>query len=368
MRTEHSMIDRPLLLLLGSLLIGGFFIFLSASLGLLARQSISFSSIAFNHLLLGGGGGLIAFFITSRIHYRVWRTYAPYLFGAALIATAAVFIPGIGFTSGGATRWLIIAGFSVQPAEFLKIAIILAGAALITYIRPHLTNPLYGIGGMVVLLGLPALILLMQPNTSALAVMTIAVVGMFFAGGLPWRDVFIAALVTVFLLGALVLIRPYILERVLTFFDPSRDNQGASYQIKQSLIAIGSGGIVGRGFGQSVQKFGYLPEPVGDSVFAIAAEEFGFVGVVIILLVFLGFLWRSLTLASQVPDYFGALLLVGFSVLITTQACIHIGALLGVFPLTGVPLPFVSHGGTALLAYLGAAGIMCNVSKYRKRQ
>lgn len=368
MSREGTMIDRPLLLLLSALLVGGFFIFISASLGLLARESISFSSIAFNHLLLGGGGGLLAFFITSRIHYRIWRVYAPYIFTAALLLTAAVFIPGIGFTSGGATRWIVIAGFSLQPAEFLKIAIVLAGAALLVHIRPKLTNTLYGIGGIAAILIAPTIILLSQPNTSALVIMTASVVGMFFASGLPWRDVFVAMLVALLMLGALVLIRPYVLERVLTFVDPSRDSQGASYQIKQSLIAVGSGGVVGRGFGQSVQKFGYLPEPVGDSVFAVAAEEFGFVGVVLILLVFIGFLWRSLTLAAQVPDYFGALLLVGFSVLITTQASLHIGALLGVFPLTGVPLPFVSHGGTALMAYLGAAGIMCNVSKYRKRQ
>lgn len=361
------MIDKPLLLLLGTLLVGGFFIFISASLGLLARQSISFSSIAFNHLLLGGGGGLLAFFIASRIHYRLWRTYAPHLFALSLLLTAAVFIPGIGFTSGGATRWIVVAGFSIQPAEFLKIAIVLAGAALLVHIRPKLTNTLYGIGGIAAVLVLPAVILLLQPNTSALVVMTAAVVAMFFASGLPWRDMFLAILVALLLLGGLVMIRPYILERVLTFVDPSRDTQGASYQIQQSLIAVGSGKVVGRGFGQSVQKFGYLPEPVGDSVFAVAAEEFGFVGVVLILLVFMGFMWRSLTLATQVPDYFGALLLVGFAVLITTQASLHIGALLGVFPLTGVPLPFVSHGGTALMAYLGAAGIMCNVSKYRKR-
>lgn len=365
--TQHTMIDRPLLFLLALLLIGGFFIFISASLGLLAREGVRFSSIAFSHVVLGGGGGLIAFFITSRIHYRVWRTYAPYLFGLGLTLTALVFVPGIGFTSGGATRWLTIFGMSVQPAEFLKIAIIIATAAYIAQMQSRLTSTLYGIGGIALILALPAVLLLLQPNTSALVVMGIAVIAMFFAGGLTWRDVFIAGFVGILLLGALVMTRPYVLERVLTFFDPSRDSQGASYQIEQSLIAVGSGGVAGRGFGQSVQKFGYLPEPVGDSVFAVAAEEFGFVGVVLLLVLFLGFLWRSLSLATRVPDHFGALVLVGFSVLITTQASIHIGALLGVFPLTGVPLPFVSHGGTALMAYLAAAGIMCNISKYRKR-
>lgn len=368
MKSEQSMIDKPLLVLVTTLLIGGFFIFMSASLGLFARDGIRFTSIAFNHLLLGGGGGLIAFFITSRIHYRLWRTYAPHIAIVCLALTASVFIPGLGFTSGGATRWITIAGFSLQPAEFLKIAMVLAGAALVTHIRPRLSHTIYGMGGIVVTLALPAVILLLQPNTSALVVIASAIVAMFFAGGLPWKDVLIALVVAMLVLGAVVISRDYVRERVLTFLNPTREVQGASYQIKQSLIAVGSGGALGRGFGQSVQKFGYLPEPVGDSVFAVAAEEFGFAGVSLLLLLFLGFLWRSLTLATQVPDYFGALLLVGFSVLITTQASIHIGALLGILPLTGVPLPFVSHGGTALLAYLSAVGIMCNVSKYRKRQ
>ena len=365
--STSTMVDRPLFIFITLLLVGGFFIFLSASLGLLAREDVQFSSIAFSHLVLGGGGGLIAFFIGMSVHYRVWKTYAPYLFALALGLTALVFVPGIGLTAGGATRWLIVAGVSVQPAEFLKIAIILATAAYIAHIKSSVRETLYGIGGLMALLLLPALILLLQPNTSALVVMSAAVIAMFFVGGLSWRDVFFAGLVGIVLLGALVLVRPYVLERVLTFFNPTRDAQGASYQIKQSLIAVGSGGIAGRGFGQSVQKFGYLPEPVGDSVFAVAAEEFGFVGVVLLMLAFVGFMWRAFSLATVVPDQFGALVLVGFATLITTQASIHIGALLGVFPLTGVPLPFVSHGGTALMAYLGAAGIMCNVSKYRKR-
>jgi cell division protein FtsW len=157
------------------------------------------------------------------------------------------------------------------------------------------------------------------------------------------------------------------MDRFMTFFDPSLDPQGKSWQVQQSLIAIGSGGFAGRGFGQSIQKFEYLPEPIGDSVFAVLGEEFGFIGSVLLIILFALFTLRGMRVATEAPDSFGALLVVGFVTVIVTQAFLNIAAMLALAPLSGLPLPFISHGGTALLATLGAVGIMLNVSRYRKQ-
>jgi len=157
------------------------------------------------------------------------------------------------------------------------------------------------------------------------------------------------------------------MDRLTTFIDPSDDPQGKSYQIQQSLIAIGSGGVTGRGFGQSIQKFEYLPEPIGDSVFAVYSEEFGFLGSAALVMLFTFFSFRGYKIASHAKDLFGMLLVVGFMTIIVMQAFLNIAAMLSIAPLMGLTLPFVSHGGTALLTTLIAVGIVLNVSKYQKK-
>jgi cell division protein FtsW len=167
-------------------------------------------------------------------------------------------------------------------------------------------------------------------------------------------------------LGAIVLYRPYVLHRFETFIHPSANSLSAGYQIQQSLIAVGSGGLLGKGFGQSVEKFNYLPEPDGDSVFAVFAEEWGFAGSVLLLALFAALAARGLTIAADSKELFGGLIALGFSVLIALQAFINMCAMLGIIPLTGLPLPFVSQGGTALLAVLAMCGLILNVAS-RKR-
>jgi cell division protein FtsW len=162
--------------------------------------------------------------------------------------------------------------------------------------------------------------------------------------------------------------RPYVLERVKTFMDPSRDALGSGYQIQQSLIAIGSGGLTGKGFGQSVQKFSYLPEAHGDSVFAVYAEEFGFFGAVLMIILFGAFAVRGFAIAADASTLYAALAATGLTLLITLSAFLNIGAMLAILPLTGLPLPFVSHGGTALLSALASVGIILNVAANRKKK
>lgn len=325
------------------------------------------SSVVFSHLVLGVGLGLVALVIGATIDYRIWRKYAPHLFVLALIATALVFVPQIGFSHGGGTRWLHIAGISVQPAEGLKIASIIIAAAYFSLIKTKVTTFTYGFGGFLAILALPVLILLLQPDTGTLGIITISVASVFFAAGASWKQILATIVIGVVALAMLATFRPYVRDRIETFLNPSQNQQAQSYQLRQSLIAIGSGGFTGRGFGQGIQKFTYLPEPMGDSIFAVAAEEMGFIGSSIIILLFTGLALRGYSVAARAPDLFGSLMAVGISTYLATGAFVNIGAMLGALPLTGVPLTFVSQGGSAMLVSLGSVGILLAISRRNAR-
>ena len=218
--------------------------------------------------------------------------------------------------------------------------------------------------GIVAIVGV---ILLLQPDTDTFMLMAISAMAMFITAGGKWRDVFVMCIAGVLLIAFLAFTRPYIMDRLTTFVNPSFDPLGSSYQVQQSLIAIGSGGLTGRGFGQSIQKFEYLPEPISDSVFAVSAEEFGLMGTSFLVLLFAFFTFRGYKIATHAQDLFGMLLVVGFMTLIVTQAFLNIAAMLSLAPLMGLPLPFISHGGTALLSTLASVGIVLNISKYQRK-
>ncbi|MCX6719233.1 MAG: FtsW/RodA/SpoVE family cell cycle protein, partial [Candidatus Taylorbacteria bacterium] len=218
----------------------------------------------------------------------------------------------------------------------------------------------------IVMMAILSVLLLAQSDTDTLLIICFTGLVMFIVAGLRIRHVISVFLLMAILIIGVVIVRPYALERVKTFFDHGSDTQGAGYQIDQSLIAIGSGQLTGRGFGQSIQKFGYLPQPTDDSIFAVAAEEFGFVGGIVLLTLYLLFAISALRIARRAEDTFGGSVAVGFSVLVITESFLNMGAMLGIIPLSGVPLLFVSHGGTALIITLAMAGIVANVSRTRK--
>jgi len=344
----------------------GFIIFTSASLGLLARDGAGFSTIAFKQIFLGIILGGTALIFVSKIDYRVWKKYSLHLFFIAIILTAIVFIPGVGFTHGGATRWIDLWIITFQPAELLKLGFVVYFAALLSSFGAKVRSLQYGIVPMGIILGLIGLLLIKQPDFGTILVISITALSMLIAAGGALKHVAGALLALVLFASVAVFANPYVMDRIHTFIDPSRDPHGAGYQIKQSLIAIGSGEMFGRGFGQSIQKFQYLPEPTGDSIFAVTAEEFGFVGSIILLSLFLLFAFRGLVIARSAPTHFGGLLVLGLVILIVSQSFINIASMLGIAPLTGMPLLFVSQGGTALFFTLLEAGIILNVSKYRK--
>lgn len=346
----------------------GFFIFASASLGLRARDAAAFSSIAFNQGFLGLFLGTVFMLLMAKVPYRFFHKYSLFIFILAFITTALVFVPGIGTTFGGASRWLIIGPFSFQPAEFLKVAFILYFASALYKSHDDINSFKEGILPLIVILGLTGLILLAQPNTSSFAVIFVAALAMFIVSGAKWRYIFGAGTVALLGIILLALARPYVRERITTFLHPSSDALGSSYQIQQSLIAVGSGRLFGRGFGQSIQKFGLLPEPIGDSIFAVAAEEFGFVGSIVLVTLFVVFAYRGLRIAIRAPDLFGGLVATGLVIMIVSQSFLNISAMLGIVPLTGTTLLFVSHGGTALLFALIEVGILLNISSYQTQK
>jgi len=358
-------VDTILLVIIALMVGGGFLIFSSASLGLMARDGANFGSVAFNQFVFGVVGGTIALFLMSNIYYRHWRRYAFYIFLLSLLATLAVFIPGLGMTHAGATRWLDLGITTVQPSEFLKLGFIIYLATWLSGVHHKINHWKYGLLPFVGVVGIVGVVMLLQPDTDTFLIMTFAGMAMFLSAGARWRDIGIIILSGVLMLAAVAMVRPYIMDRFTTFLDPSADPLGSGYQIQQSLIAVGSGGVVGRGFGQSIQKFEYLPEPIGDSIFAVYAEEFGFIGTFLLVISFVIFTLRGYRIATQASDIFGTLLVVGFMTIIVAQAFLNIGAMVALAPLSGLPLPFISHGGTALMATLASLGIVLNVSKYR---
>ena len=355
-------VDRPLLILILALVICGALIFASAIFGLLARGGLNMSAVAMKQAIWIGAG-IVALIIASRIDYKIWRRFAPHLFILALVLTAAVFIPGLGFEHGGGRRWLSLGALTAQPSEFLKVAAIVMAATYFAAIRAKIVDFRWGLGGLALLLALPAGILLLQPDLGTLGIIVMSVLAVFFAAGAKLRDVALVIVLGILTIAALSTFVPYVHDRVAIFLNPSLSPQAEGYQIRQSLIAIGSGGLAGRGFGQSVQKFTYLPEPMGDSIFAVAAEEFGFVGSVALIGVFLALALRGFSVAARAADPFGGFLAVGISTYLVIEAFVNIGAMLGLAPLTGIPLTFISQGGSAMLASLGAAGILLSVSR-----
>lgn len=348
------------------LLIVGIVAFISASLGVLAKNQDKFYGIVFNQLVLGLGGGLTALFVVSRIHYSWLKKYALHILIGTLGAMVLVFIPHIGFSHGGATRWVALGPVTFQPAELLKIGVILYFAAWLAWAKARVSDFRYGILPLMGLLAVSAGLLFLQPDTKSFILILVATTTMLFVSGVPFKYLVGVGVIGGLVLGCLVFFTPYLQSRIKTFIDPSHDQSGASYQLKQSLIAIGGGGITGRGLGQSVQKFSYLPEPQGDSIFSVIGEEFGFIGATLVVILYLMFAFRGFRIAARAPDQFGRLVTIGIVILITFQSFMNIASITGVFPLTGVPLVFMSQGGTSLLFSLIAVGIVLNISRYQK--
>lgn len=358
--------DKPFFLTTLLLVVLGIFIFTSASLGLLAKEGATFGSVAKSQILFGLLGGSVAALITSRIKYTFWKKHAFFIFLGAIILSLLVFIPQLGFGHGGALRWVDLGFITFQPSEFLKFAFIIYFSAWLSNIQKKIGSFNHTAIPFFVVMSIVGLILFLQTDIDVIVILFGIGLVLLFGSGIKWKHLFVILLIATLAFGAIIYSKPHVVSRIKTFINPTEDSQGAAYQIQQSLIAIGSGGITGRGFGQSVQKFNFLPEPIGDSVFAVYAEEFGFIGSTVLVILFMFFALRGLKIAARAPDTFARLLALGIVILIVMQSLLNIGAMLSLVPLIGTPLLFVSHGGTALFVTLAEVGIVLNISKYSK--
>jgi len=307
--------------------------------------------------------GLIGFFIGLKIYYRRWEKLALFFLIISLVLLVLVFSPW-GFLAGGARRWLSLGLIRFQPSEIIKLTFLIYLAAWLSKNKERSQNFIRGFLPFLFFVTLIAGLLVAQHSTSAALFFLATAIAVYFISGAKFRYILAVIFICLLFIPLIILIAPYRWQRIATFLNPQTDILGHSYQVNQTILAIGSGKLWGRGYGQSIAKIHYLPEQIGDSIFAIIAEELGFVGVASLIVVFFLLLWRGFIIAKKIPDSFAKLLVAGFSLIIGLQVFIHIAALTGIIPLTGISLPFISYGGTSLVVFLTMAGIIANISKY----
>ena len=356
LNSQNTSVDSYLLITVTVLILLGLTFVYDVSV-LQAFKDFGDSYYYIKQQLIWASLGFLSTFYFANFDYAKLKKFSAPAFYISLISLVAVFIPGLGTQAGGAHRWLNLQLFTVQPAEILK----LTGVLYFATIFEKKTN----LKLLFAILFLVSFIMgFLQKDLGSTVVFVVTSILLYIsAGGSLWH---IIASVPIFILaGALLIITSeYRKKRVFAFLDPFSDPQGFTYHISQILVALGSGGILGLGLGQSRQKF-YIPEVTTDSIFSIIGEELGIFGGVVVIGLFTFFILRGFKIASNCPDRFGQILASGITCWIGTQAIINLGAMVSLFPLTGVPLPFISYGGSALVANLTAVGILLNISRKR---
>ena len=365
--TLNAKVDVILVLVTFALSVAGLLIISSAGV---ARSMAVYNEPYYfltHQFLYGFVPGIIAWFIFQHLNYRIWQRWALPFFLGTIILLVVVFIPGVGMTVKGAQRWIQLGELTFQPTELCKLSLVIYLSAWLASSRQNIQGSIKGFLGFVFILGILGGLVMSQPDMGTLGILTIIACVIYFLSGARLTFLFFIAASCVASFFALIKIAPYRMQRLMSFLDPAADPQGMSYQINQALIALGSGGIYGVGLGHGRQKFNYLPEPVGDSIFAIMGEELGLIGCTVLILLFLILAWRGFAIAKNAPDMFGRLLAAGITTWFVFQAFINIAAISAIIPLTGIPIPFVSYGGSALIFSMAAMGILLNVSKQVKR-
>lgn len=361
-RTEGNKPLSIFLLATGLLVLLGLAVITNASIPL-SQSNFGESFYYFRHQIIYGLGlGLLAFFFFYKSNHNHLKRFALSAMILAIILLAAVFIPNVGYESGGARRWINVLWFSLQPSEFAKLAIIIYLAYWLESKKDKIKKPVmllpflfwFGvIGGLV----------FMEPDFGTFLIIAAIAFGMYFSAGTKTKTLLTVGLASILILTILMAAKPYRRERLLSFLNPEQDTIGRSYQLNQALIAIGSGGIFGLGLGKGIQKYNYLPETIGDSVFAIVSEELGLLGAIFVLFLYLAWVLAGLKLAATTSRTYGRYLTLGIVIWIGFQAFTNTLGILGLIPFSGIPLPFISYGGSALLIELAAVGIVANVAR-----
>ena len=359
-----SHVDKTLLFLVLGLTAFGLVVLSSASSVRSYTEYNDAYYIFWHQVQTGLIPGMILFLFFVRFNYRTLERWTVYLYGAAIFLLLLVFVPGIGTIVNGSRSWVTI-GFQFQPAEIVKLLLILSLAGWLAYRGEERNRDFWnGVVPFLGIIGLIAVLILLQPDLGTLIVIAAIAGSMYFVAGARWPHLVGMGALGLAVFAVMVKIAPYRAARLLTFLHPELDPLGTGYHIGQAFIAVGSGGLLGLGLGQSRQKFAYLPEVVGDSIFAVMAEELGFFIVTAFIITVVWLSWHALKVALSASDDYGRFIAVGISAWFFFQAAFNMGAMVGLLPLTGIPLPFVSQGGTALAMSLGAAGILLNISRH----
>lgn len=306
--------------------------------------------------------GFVALFISSRISYRFLKLIAGPLLFLSMVSLALVLVPGIGIKVYGARRWLDMGGFSFQPSDLAKFAVVVFMAKSLSERHAILNDFWNGVMPHLVVAGVIGLLIMKEPDMGTCLVVLGIVFLMLFAAGTPFRIIGTLMLSGAAMLVLLVLLEPYRMRRFTAFLNPMDDLRDSDYQSWQALLALGTGGPGGLGIAQSRQKFLYLPQPHTDFIFAIIGEELGFIGCFALVLCFLVVAIRGFRIACRCPSLFGSLLAFGLTAQILIQAFLNMAVVIGLTPVTGVPLPFISYGGTSLLVGLISVGVLLNIS------
>lgn len=308
--------------------------------------------------------GIFSMLFIMKIDYWKYKKYAKPFLIVAFTLLVMVLLPGIGRTVKGAQRWLGFGPLTIQPSEVIKLSLVIFMAYGLSIYKDRLKYFSKGVLPFLLLLGAACILILLQPDLGTAVSIAGTVYIMLFAAGAKGKHMFYLALAGVGAVGMAIILEPYRMSRFLAFLDPWKDPTGTGYHIIQSLYALGSGGLFGMGLGQSHQKWFYLPEQHTDFIFAVLGEELGFIGGALVITLFLLFVWRGLKIAICTDDSFGSLLAVGVTTMIALQAIINIGVVTGSLPITGIPLPLISSGGSSLVFTLVGVGMLLNISRY----
>lgn len=361
MLSKKNKLNYSLLGVTGILIILGIILLTSASFPLAQEEhgnAFYFVGRQIIFLIIG----LILGFLAFKISLEFLRKRAFSLILINILFLILVFFPVIGKTIGGASRWVDLGIFSFQPSEFLKLTFLIYIAAWLTSSKRKINQSLLP---FLIIIGIITLLLAFQPDISTLGVIIFSGIIVYFSSTMPsWHILVILSIISLSFISLIKFVH-YRFERLLVFLRPELDPMGIGYHLRQALIAVGSGGILGLGLGLGRQKFGFLPHPINDSIFAVLAEETGFIGSLILILLFLIFAWQGIKIAKTSKNKFCQFLATGITFWITIQAFINISSMIGVLPLTGIPLPFISYGGSHLIAELIGIGILLNISKQR---
>lgn len=307
--------------------------------------------------------GLMGMLVAMNFDYWKYKKVAVYAYVISIILLLLIFTP-LGVEINKARRWLGVGGFTIMPGEISKICAILFVAKFLSEKPEKIKSFTKGIIPCGIIIGIYFTLIIFQPNLSTAVTVTMIVGTMMFVAGMKWIHVSLMGLGGVILVIVMIFIAPYRLNRLTGFLDPFADPQGVGYQVIQSLLALGSGGLFGVGLGKSIQKYLYLPEPQNDFIFAIIGEELGFVGAVTIILLFLILIWRGVKIAVNAPDLFSCLLATGITAMVSVQVIINIAVATSSMPVTGIALPFISWGGNSLTIFMTAIGVLLNISRH----